>query len=132
MLDKRKITWAFLFAFLLGCVFAELTSDILSDALFFRRVSTGVPLTAEESILYWYYLPAFVYFCLLIVVVVLWKHRAFKPKYFAYLLVALAAFGAYRTVQVFPSLSTFDLLLLTVPVLMLSYVLLIKHREVEE
>ena len=94
---------------------------------FFRRVASGEPLAPEESIVYWYYLPAMVYASLLVVAFVLWKRRLVSAKNFAYLIVFLAAFGVYNTTKLM-KFTSIGLLLLTFPVLFLIYVLFARRK----
>ena len=82
--EERRVSWSFIISFLLGSIFAELTSDILSDVLFFKRAEQGA-FTPLESVVYWYYIPATMYFVFLILAIVL-SYLGFKAKYFTILL----------------------------------------------
>lgn len=53
---KRDVSWTFLLVFLMGSIFGGFIAEPISDFIFFTRESTGVPLSPEEQVFYWYYL----------------------------------------------------------------------------
>jgi hypothetical protein len=118
--EERKVTWHFIIAFLLGSIFAELTSDILSDVLFFKRAEQGA-FTPIESVVYWYYIPATMYFLFLILAIVL-SYSGFKAKYFAILLSVFAGIGFVWSLKVL-GVSPIIVFLLIIPLVMLVFVL---------
>jgi hypothetical protein len=124
-IEERNITWKFVLAFLMGSIFAECTSDPISDMLFFQRVSTGVPLSPIESVLYWYYLPALIYASFFILAYILMKKEIIKPRHFVYALLFLAGIGAIKSIQSFGYEKNVALLLF-IPFILLISVLLYK------
>jgi len=127
-IEERNITWKFVLAFLLGSIFAEITADPISDFLFFKRVSTQQSLSLIESILYWYYLPALVYFIFFIAAFILMKKEIIKPRHFIYALIFLAGIGVMETMKSFGY--SFEIfLLLMIPFLLLIFALLFKRGD---
>lgn len=126
--EERRITWYFVLAFLLGSIFAEITADPISDFLFFRRVSSGVPLSPIESILYWYYLPALIYASLFILAYFLMKKGIIKARHFVYALLFLAGIGTMKSIQGFGYEKAASFLLL-LPLIFLFFILLFKIKK---
>lgn len=117
---KRNLTWEFLIAFLLGCIFAELTADPISDALFFWRSSRG-PLSPVEQVLYWYFLPACVYTAILILAFLTMKLGG-KAASFAVIIVCFAGFSLILSWRILGGSYTI-LLLLAIPFIAFAYIL---------
>jgi hypothetical protein len=126
--EERSVTWKFLLAFLLGCIFAEATADVVSDYLFFHRVASGQPLSPTESVIYWYYLPALVYTGLFVAAFIFMKTRIITARQFAYLTVFLAAAGAVKAWLELGGDRTI-LLLLTVPLLLLFFAIFYRRKD---
>jgi hypothetical protein len=125
--EERNVTWKFLLAFLLGCIFAEVTADVISDYLFFHRVASGQPLSPTESVIYWYYLPALVYTGLFVAAFILMKTHTITARQFAYLIVFLAAAGTVKAWLELGGDGTI-LLLLTVPLLLLAFAIFYRRK----
>ena len=121
--SKRKATWEFLLAFLLGCIFAELTSDPLSDTLFFWRSSQG-PLTPMEQVLYWYFLPACIYTFIFVLAFFIMCAGG-KAKDFTFIIIAFAGMSLALSWKILGG-SIYILLMLLIPLIALAYVL--THR----
>jgi len=118
--EKRRQTWHFLIAFLLGAVFAELTADPVSDLLFFYRSSQGA-LSPVEQVFYWYYLPALVYaslFCLAVV----FMFAGGKARDFSLLIVAFAGVSLILSLRVLGA-NPLIFIMLLIPLIALAYVL---------
>jgi hypothetical protein len=126
-LKERTISWRFVLAFLLGSIFAEFTSDVLSDMLFFRRVGTGTPLSPVESVWYWYYLPALVYTAMFVAAYLLMKAHVVKPKHFVYALIFLAGIGMVASLKALGGSNVVAVMLLA-PFLVLMVVLLYRRK----
>jgi hypothetical protein len=122
---SEKKEWKFILAFLLGAMFAEFTADPISDWLFFQKSQQGF--TGEEAIIYWYYVPAMVYFALFIIALILYKTRFVEPSTFTVVLLAVTAYGTYLSLKIF-SFTPLSIILLTLPVLLFAYILL-RRRE---
>jgi hypothetical protein len=118
--EERRVSWSFIISFLLGSIFAELTSDILSDVLFFKRAEQGA-FTPLESVVYWYYIPATVYFIFLILAIGL-SYLGFKAKYFTILLSIFAGIGFVWSLKIL-GVSPIIVFLLLIPLIMLVFVL---------
>jgi hypothetical protein len=127
-IEERHISYRFITAFLLGAIFAECTSDIISDYLFFHRVSSGQPLSPLESVIYWYYLPALVYTALFVMAFVLMKKRVVKAKHFVYLMLFLAGIGTVKSYEELGGDKNV-LFLLLIPFLLFTFVLLFKRKK---
>jgi len=126
-LKQRTITWHFILAFLLGSIFAEFTSDILSDMLFFRRVGTGTPLSPVESVWYWYYLPALMYTGMFVAAYLLMRYRVVSPKHFAYGMIFLAGIGTVASLKALGGGNTVMVMLLA-PFIVLTLALLYRRK----
>ena len=123
--EKRKITWYFLIAFLLGAVFAVMTADPISDLLFFWRSSLGTELSPVEQVFYWYYLPGMVDAAILLGAVLIARVNNAKPEVYA---IIIAIFGGVSLVFSLGILgiSPIVIILLTIPFLVLVFILFFK------
>lgn len=119
--EERVSSWTFILVFLLGAIFAELTQDIISDFLFFRRASEG-SFTPLESVVYWYYIPALVYISFFILALFLSMFRIIPAKFFNILLSLFAGIGFVLSLRVL-GLNPIIVLLLLIPTLLLIFVL---------
>ena len=126
--EERHITYRFILAFLLGSIFAECTSDVISDYLFFHRVSSAQPLSPTESVIYWYYIPALVYTMLFVAAFILMKNHVITARHFVYLLLFLAGIGTIKSYEELGGDKTI-LLLLLIPFLLFAFILLFRRRK---
>lgn len=121
-IEKRKVTWPFLIAFFLGAVFAELTSDPLSDFIFFLRSSQG-PLSPQEQVIYWYYIPALVYFGFFLIVLVVMSFTKAKPDTIKYTFIIFAGVSTVFSLFVL-GFDPLAVILLIFPVAALAYMMM--------
>ncbi|MEM3507464.1 MAG: hypothetical protein QXT31_07435 [Candidatus Bathyarchaeia archaeon] len=119
---ERKISWHFLIAFLLGAIFAELTADPISDFLFFFRSSQG-PLSPLEQVIYWYFLPASIYFILFLSALLLSKKM--KAADFRVILLFFAGVSLVLSWK-YLKFDPIVLILLFIPFFLLFFVLFFK------
>jgi len=87
-MDRR---WKLVLAFIAGTVFAEIAADP-TDYLFFQLREK---LTAEQSVMAWYFLTATFYAALFAAAYMLASTRLISPENFVYAMMALVAFGVY-------------------------------------
>ena len=126
--EERRVTWKFVLFFLLGCLFASLAADPISDYLFFLRTSRETPLQHWEAVFYWYYLPAAVYLIFIILALILWKLEVVSAKDFVYLLLFFAGVGAILTAKTF-NFELLSTLLLIIPLAVFAFSLLYELKE---
>jgi hypothetical protein len=87
-MDRR---WKLVLAFIAGTVFAEIAADP-SDYIFFQLREK---LTAEQSVMAWYFLTAAFYTALFAAAYMLASTRLISPENFVYAMMALVVFGVY-------------------------------------
>ncbi len=124
-LVKRDISWAFLLPFLLGCVFGGFIAEPISDFIFFMREQTGLPLTPEEQVLYWYYLSTSVDLGIFFVAFISMEMQWVSPSTFRYALIIFALTSIVLSLRVL-NMGTFSLgasLLLIAPNIVYVFVL---------
>jgi hypothetical protein len=83
-MDRR---WKLVLAFIAGTVFAEIAADP-SDYIFFQLREK---LTAEQSVMAWYFLTAAFYAALFAAAYMLASTRLISPENFVYAMMALVA-----------------------------------------
>lgn len=120
-IKKRRITWTFIFIFLLAGVVLEATQDIISDYLFFGRSQEGA-FSPIEAILYWYYTPALVYFIFLSLAIVFALTKIISPITFSYILCFFAGIGFFLSLKKL-GINPIVFFLLAIPFLLLIFVL---------
>jgi hypothetical protein len=119
---KRRITWEFVIAFLLGAVFAEATADPISDMLFFLRSSKPQPLSPIEQVVYWYFLPAAVYATFLLIAFLFMRFKFTTASSFVMVIMILAGIGTLISWKALGG-NPLILLMLLIPLTLLVYVL---------
>ncbi len=119
---KRKITWSFIIAFLLGALFGEITADPFSDFIFFWRESTGIPMSPEEQLFYWYYVPGIIYAILFVAAILVMMIARVKAVHFAIVIGILAAMSLVISLR-FLGTTIGIIFLLVIPLILLIYIL---------
>jgi len=124
-LVKRDVSWAFLLPFLLGCVFGGFIAEPISDFIFFMREQSGLPLSPEEQVLYWYYLSTSVDIGIFLVAFMAMKLQWVSPSTFRYALIIFALTSIVLSLRVL-NMGSFSLgasLLLIAPNVVYVFVL---------
>lgn len=119
---NRKMTWGYLLAFLAGAVFSEITADPLSDLIFFWRESTGIPMNPTEQIIYWYYIPALMYFILFFTTFMFYATGKVKANVFKWVIIFFAGISMIFSLRML-GFNIWTFLLLLIPLTLLIYIL---------